>query len=92
MSNTEDKPIQLIRDSQICVSYTVRSALNLVSQAQGLNNPDALAEIVLLGWLTDNHPCVMNHLQAKRDMDKAFRVELKKRLNPDPFEPLPSTH
>ena len=81
-----DKPIQIIRDSQICVSYTVRSALNYVSQAQGESGPDAIAEYVLKGWLHDNHADVMAHIKAKQDADKAFRVELKKKLGtPVPF-------
>lgn len=77
---TTDKPIQVIRDSQICVSHTVRSALNYVSQAQGENNPDALAQSVLADWLATNHPDVMAHIKTKQDMDKAFKAELKKKL------------
>jgi len=82
----EPKPIQVIRDSQICVSYTVRSALNYVSQAQGDTNTDALAEQVLHLWLSANHADVMAHIKAKQDADKAFRFELKKKLGtPVPF-------
>lgn len=84
---TDDKPISIIRDSQVCVSYTVRSALTFISQAMDFNNPDALAERVLSDWIAKEHLDVADHIKAKQDADKAFRVELKKRLNPDPFEP-----
>lgn len=86
MSN-DDKPIQIIRDSQICVSYTVRSALNYVAQASGTTNIDQLAENVLTEWLSANHANVLEHIEIKHAMDRVFRLELKKKLNLDPFEP-----
>lgn len=84
--NTDDKPISVIRDSQICVSYTVRSALNYVSQALGMQSTDALANDILEGYVTEHWPTVMAHIKAKQDADKAFRAELKKQLGqPVPF-------
>ena len=79
--------IAYVRNNSVAISYESRTGLNFVSQAKGLNNPDALAESVIIAWLADNHPDVLAHIRQRQKQDDDFRNELKAKLNPDPFRP-----
>lgn len=79
---SDKKPI---RSESLYVSYGVRKAFTYLAQAQTDQTPDAIAEDVLTKWIAENHPDIVNHIEEQREIDKAFRLSLQKKLSPTPF-------
>ena len=72
--------IAYVRNNSVAISYESRTGLNFVSQATGLNNPDALADKVIWDWLEQSHPEVCRHIKDRQATDNQFRDSLKARL------------
>lgn len=85
MSNTEDKPIQVIRSDSVAISYETRKGLRYVSRALGMPNVDALADQILTDWLHEKHPSITAHIDDCSIIEGKFERELKAKINPSPF-------
>ena len=84
--------IAYIRNNSVAISYESRTGLNYVSQATGLNNPDALADTVIMAWLIDKHPEVVEHIRRRQEADNAFRDKLRKQHDPFAEKPVRDNH